>query len=105
MILKSKKLDILVANMVLGPSLMSGTFRALAKKSGEIVPVARDWVMMHFEPDVVKTVVVDSLGSFVLVEKDVKVVLDRRQIQKVCCFKPENKYARPYFERKIHSMT
>ena len=63
--------------------LTKGIFYVKLRKDDQVLAVARDWVVRNFEKQVVDAVVNHSLGAFVPVESNVKLMVDRRQIQKL----------------------
>jgi len=67
-----------------GHDVRKGVFNVkLRGNKEEIVEVSREWVLQHFEEDVVKAAVSEALSNFVKVDKDIKILIDNRQIQKL----------------------
>ena len=58
--------------------LTKGIFYVKLRKDDQVLAVARDWVVRNFEKQVVDAVVNHSLGAFVPVESNVKLMVDQR---------------------------
>jgi hypothetical protein len=67
-----------------GDPIDMGIFHVKVKDQEDIIPVTRAWVMANFEPAVVRSVIQNSLGTFVDIEaSQLQIFVDKRQVQRV----------------------